>query len=154
MKMLIKTNGKLNNLFGIDISCGLKDPLMNPYLQLFRYFFVGGTAALTDWFFYWFFVSWFGLHYILAALISFTIATYVNYWLSVRWVFIPGIRFGRAVEISLVFLISAGGLVINQISLILLIEVLSVHFMAAKIIATGVVFFWNFFLRKHYVFKS
>ena len=125
-----------------------------PYLQIIGYLFVGGTAALTDWFFYWVFINRFGLHYILASFISFTIATFVNYFLSVKWVFKSGKRFGKTAEIGLVFLVSSVGLLVNQLCLALLIEILDANFMVAKVMATGVVFFWNFLIRKHLIFNK
>jgi putative flippase GtrA len=123
-----------------------------PGAQLFRYFIVGGTAAAVDWSFYWFFVSICGLHYLAAASISFTAATLVNYGLCVKWVF-PAGRFKKSLEFSLVFFVSLVGLLFNALFLYILLEFLLMHFMLAKILTTGLVFFWNYFARKKFIFR-
>ena len=120
----------------------------------FRYFAVGGAAAVVDFavfggLLYGFSVNWFW-----AALASFILATAVNYMLSIRHVFESGVRFNKGHEISLVFLVSGIGLVINQAVLYLAIGLLDFYPLAAKVVATGVVFFWNFFARSRFIFKS
>lgn len=127
----------------------------NPaFIQLVKYFFVGGTAALCDWGFYWFLINILSIHYVLAAAISFLIATLVNYLLSLKWVFKNSSRFKRGTEVSLIFIVSAAGMLINQLTLVFLVEFLSWHYMLAKFSATGLVFFWNFYLRKYYIFNN
>lgn len=137
-------NGKLT----VDLPAG------HPYLLLFRYLLVGATAAIVDWIFYWLFINAFLLHYIVAATFSFILATSVNYVLSKKWAFRNIGKFGRLTEFSLVFLVSAVGLLINQVALFVLIELFTLHYMLSKIAATGIVFFWNFSLRKNYIFKN
>ncbi len=121
--------------------------------EVFRYLCTGGSAALIDWFFYWFLISFFHAHYLIAALISFTLATIFNYYLSANWVFSGKQQYKRSLEFSLVFIISLVGLAINQFCLVILIELVSMHFMWAKIAATGLIFFWNFFMRRQFVFR-
>jgi putative flippase GtrA len=120
--------------------------------QLFKYFFVGATAALIDWLFYWILVNYGAVHYLLAAVISFNIATLVNYLLSVKWVFNSG-RYSKYIEISLVFLVSLLGLLFNELFLYLFKEIFNLHFMISKVAATGIVFFWNYLSRKKLIFN-
>jgi putative flippase GtrA len=129
-------------------------PAYRLYAQLMRYLVVGGTAAIVDWLGYWILINKLAFHYVIAALISFTVATAVNYFLSIKWVFTSNGKYTRLTEVSLVFLVSAIGLLINQLSLLLFVETFSLHYMSAKILATGLVFFWNFSLRKYYIFNS
>jgi putative flippase GtrA len=121
--------------------------------QLIRYLFTGGTAALVDWFFYWLLIYSFGFYYLVAAIISFTVATMVNYYLSANWVFRNSSKYSRTSEIILVFMVSLVGLLINQLCLFILVEVALFHLMWAKILSTGFVFFWNYYLRKRYIFS-
>jgi putative flippase GtrA len=121
--------------------------------QLIRYLFTGGSAALIDWFIYWLLIYSFGFYYLVAAIISFTVATMVNYYLSANWVFHNSSKYSRTSEIILVFMVSLVGLLINQVCLYLLVEVVFFHLMWAKVSSTGVVFFWNFYLRKRYIFS-
>ena len=121
--------------------------------QFFRYLCTGGSAALVDWFIFWLLIALFDVHYLISAFISFSVATLVNYYLSANWVFLNSRKYGHTAELFLVFLVSLIGLLINQACLYLLIEIGLLHYMLAKIISTGVVFFWNFFLRKYYIFN-
>lgn len=59
----------------------------DPYLQFFRYIFVGGTAFIVDFFFLYLFVNYFNIYYLIAAAIAFLIAVFVNYFMSTKWVF-------------------------------------------------------------------
>lgn len=119
-----------------------------------RYFFVGGVAALVDFSVFSLLLYGLSVNWFWAAFVSFLLATAVNYVLSVRHVFESGIRFRRSHEISLVFLVSGIGLAINQLALYFGIVLLGIYPLVAKIGATGVVFFWNFFARSRFIFKS
>ncbi len=120
--------------------------------QLIKYFFVGASAALIDWLLYWVLVNYGGMNYLLAAGISFTVATLENYALSVIWVFKSG-RFSRYMEMGFVFLVSLIGLLFNELFLYLFVEFLGWHELISKIGATGIVFFWNYFSRKKFIFR-
>ena len=129
-------------------------PTNNFFIHLFRYTIAGGSAALVDWLLYYLAIILLGFHYLLAAFISFIVATAVNYIASATWVFVGNGRFNRKTEISLIYIISATGLIINFVCLTFLIEIFYIHFLWSKIIATGIVFIWNFTIRKFYVFKT
>ena len=120
--------------------------------RLIRYFFVGSTAALVDWLLYWALVKYGAMHYLLAAIFSFIASTAVNYVLSIKWVFHSG-RHSRSLEIGLVFFVSLIGLIFNELFLYLFAGVFQVNYMISKIAATGIVFFWNYFTRKKFIFK-
>jgi putative flippase GtrA len=95
-----------------------------------------------------------GLPYLRVSAATFVLATLVNYWLSIRMVFVSGARFRRRWEIALVFAVSAIGLGLNQAILALAVERLGTGLFAAKILATGCVFFWNYFARRVLVFGA
>ncbi len=92
------------------------------------------------------------LPYLPVAAGSFVVATFVNYFLSVRHVFESGIRFGKQFEIGLVFVVSALGLAVNQTILWIAVAKFGVELLAAKLEATAVVFFWNYAIRRYYIF--
>lgn len=119
-----------------------------------RYFAVGGVSAAVDFCIFGLLVYGLGTPWFWAALMSFLLATTVNYILSVRHVFVSGVRFGKSYEILLVFLVSGIGLLINQIALFLGIELMDIYPLLAKVGATGAVFFWNFFARSKFIFNS
>lgn len=123
-------------------------------MKIVRYFFVGGAAAAVDFAVFAALVKSGALEWFFAAIISFTLATCVNYVLSVRHVFQSGARFGKQKEIALVFLVSGIGLAINQAILYLLIQRVGIDALLSKIAATGVVFFWNFAARSRFIFST
>jgi putative flippase GtrA len=121
--------------------------------MIVRYFFVGGIAALVDWTLFGVFAQWLRLPWFPVALSSFVVATLVNYLLSVRHVFRSGVRFSTQHEVAMVFVVSAAGLAINQAVLWVLIERAHWNMLLGKVQATGIVFLWNYCVRRFYIFR-
>ena len=119
-----------------------------------RYFVVGGIAAVVDIGLFMLFAQYFGMPYLRVAAASFVIATLVNYWLSIRFVFVSGQRFRRRYEMALVFAVSLVGLAFNAGILWLCVEHGHFPLLLAKLTATGTVFFWNFLARRILVFGA
>lgn len=118
-----------------------------------KYLFVGGLSALIDWGFFAILLYIFGLHYLIAGIASFALATAANYFLSVRFVFGAGRR-KRAERIFLVYVVSLIVLGFNLGILTIGIDILQTHEMVAKILATGLAFGLNFAGRYYFVFKK
>ena len=123
-------------------------------MKIFRYAGVGATAAIVDFLIFAVFAKLLNFNYLAVGAVGFIIATTINYFLSVRFVFESGVRFGFSKEISLVFLISFIGLGINQAVLYFGIGILGWEMLFIKLCATGSVFFWNFGARSEFIFKS
>jgi putative flippase GtrA len=117
-----------------------------------RYVVVGGASAATDWTIFVATLYVFDLHYIFAGTISFILATGLNYYLSVRFVFGAGSR-GPHQALALVYLVSTIGIIINLGVLIIGVDVLEQQPLVSKLFATGVATFWNFLARYFYIFK-
>lgn len=117
-----------------------------------RYLVVGGVSALADWTIFATMLYGLELHYIPAGTISFILATGLNYYLSVRFVFGAGSR-GPRQAMALVYVVSTVGIVINLGVLTIGIDVLELHPLVSKLFATGVAVFWNFLARYYYIFK-
>jgi putative flippase GtrA len=113
---------------------------------------VGAAAAAVDIGLFMLFAGYYELPYLRVAAATFVLATLVNYLLSVRFVFVSGLRFGRASEIALVFAVSAIGLALNQAILAAAVELARAPLLAGKVSATGIVFFWNYLARRHFIF--
>lgn len=123
-------------------------------MKIVRYFFVGGIAAFADFMIYAVLLktgicAWFS-----AAVVGFVVATWINYQLSIRYVFESCTRFCKRHEIFMVFAVSGIGLAVNQSCLYVLIERLELDVLIAKICATGIVFLWNYYARKKFVFMN
>jgi putative flippase GtrA len=123
-------------------------------MKLVRYFFVGGAAAALDFLVFALLTKGVRIDWFWAGVASFVLATLLNYMLSVRFVFQSGARFSRRHhEVALVFLVSLIGLAVNQAVLWVCIDNVRIEPLLAKVVGTGVVFFWNYFARRHFVFK-
>ena len=123
-------------------------------MKIIRYFLVGGIAAVVDISLFTLFAYLLGYNYLIVGTCTFILATLVNYFLSVRFVFVSGIRFSAHHELILVFLISCAGLLINLCILYVLVEFLVIDKLIAKLIATASVFLWNYLCRSQYVFSA
>ena len=123
-------------------------------MKIVRYFFVGGAAAAVDIGLFFLFAKSLGFNYLVVGCIGFIIATAVNYFLSIRFVFRSGVRFARHTEIAFIYVASLLGLVLNQGILFLLIEHAGAEMMLAKLAATGGVFLLNFSARNFFVFRA
>jgi len=128
--------------------------LKNRIPDIILYFFVGGIAALTDLFIFYVFANQLGFNYLLITIIGFVVATFVNYLLSIKFVFHTGARYARGAEIIITYMVSAIGLIVHISVLFLLIDFLQFEKMLSKIIAIVSAFMFNFLLRKYYVFKK
>ena len=118
-----------------------------------KYLLVGGVSALLEWSIFAFFLYGMEQHYLISGALSFLFATAANYFMSVRFVFGTGRR-ARNQRILLLYLVSAIGIIFNLGVLAIGIDLIGMHEMAAKILATGAVFGWNFAARYYFVFQK
>lgn len=131
-----------------------KAPTESTFIQLFRYGFVGGLAFLVDYGTLVLLTEFAGMHYLLAATISFILGLITNYLLSITWVFSQHKLNNRWVEFLLFAFIGVVGLGLNDAIMFLCTERCGIHYTLSKIIATAIVFFWNFLARKLILFKQ
>lgn len=90
----------------------------------------------------------FHFHYLASSAIAFSGSVIINYLLSMRFVFIARKTRNRKQEFLIFVLLSAIGLLVNEASMAAFVEMLHVHYLAAKIIATAIVMVYNFVTRK------
>jgi len=121
-------------------------------MRIFRYFFVGGTAAVIDIGLFSLFVGYLDWPWVPVSIATFILSTLINYFLSIQFVFESGTRHKKKVELLGVFIISSLALLVNQAILYLAIEIMGWHLVVSKIAATGGVFFWNYYGRSKFVF--
>ena len=121
-------------------------------MPLIKYFFIGGASAFVDIGLFIYFADYLGWPWGPVAVGTFVLATLVNYFLSINYVFESGVRYQKKIEIGAVFAVSFFGLIVNQLVLYLGIVWMDSSLIIAKICATAIGFFWNFFSRKHFIF--
>jgi len=128
-----------------------KPPAKRELVQLMKYLVAGGSAALVEWTVFYCCTSYFRIFYLISVAIAFAVATFLNYILSARFVFGHGYRPPR-VEVILVYIVSAIGLGLNLLFMWILYDRLKIAPMISKIFSTGIVFFWNYSLRRFFIF--
>lgn len=120
-------------------------------IQIFRYLFVGGIAAVFNFGILYFSVEFLSLHYLIGAFISYIIAAIITYPLCLKWVFDKN-RHSHSVALLTIFVISSIGLEFHEIILYILVDFFSIYYLLANLVSAILIFFWNFFARKTYLF--
>ena len=123
-------------------------------IQLLKYALVGGVAFLLDFSMLFVLTEYAHFHYILSATVAFLAGLLCNYFLSVYWVFHERALSNRLAEFLVFSLIGVIGLLLNDGLIWTLTEVGGMHYLASKLLAAVVVFFWNFFARRQSLFIS
>lgn len=129
--------------------------ISNPTLLLFKFIkfsIVGFSGLLVDFGITWICKEKFKLQKYLANSLGFITATVTNFYLNRIWTFSnnnPAIvfQFGKFALISII------GLIFNNLILFVLNEYFKIKFYLAKLIAIGMVVFWNFFANYYFTFQ-
>ena len=130
----------------------------NNIRQFISYFGVGGVAALVEWGSFFLLEYLFNLPYLLATALAFLVSTTTNWFLGRVFTFRESAyRNKRIREVILVFAVSAIGLLFNLALMYLFVTVMRMDTNTlktiAKVLATGIVFMWNFLARKLWIYK-
>ena len=127
--------------------------------QFISYFFVGGVAAIVEWVMFFIFANVLQINYFVSTVIAFIFSTTTNWILGRITTFKDNNTYKdkKAKEAFLVFVVSAIGLLFNLILMYLFVTVMgfdsSLGKTLSKIAATGIVFIWNFLIRKLVIYK-
>jgi putative flippase GtrA len=89
-----------------------------------------------------------GVYYLLSAAGSFFMGVLVNYYLSVKWVFATRKLTSKHAEFLIFVVITGVGLLFNLLIIAGMVELVKVGYWIALVVATIIVFFWNFLARK------
>jgi putative flippase GtrA len=122
-------------------------------VKFIRYALVGLTGLTIDFSITYLFKEYIKVSKYIANSIGFSTAVVINYLLNRYWTFEAGnedvfIQFGTFLAVSLI------GLLINNFIIFFLNEKLKINFYISKLIAIGVVVFWNFFVNYYYTFRT
>lgn len=127
--------------------------------QFISYFFVGGVAAIVEWVMFFIFANVLQINYFVSTVIAFIFSTTANWILGRITTFKDNNTYKdkKAKEAFLVLIVSAIGLLFNLILMYLFVTVMgfdsSLGKTLSKIAATGIVFIWNFLIRKLVIYK-
>lgn len=119
--------------------------------EFVRYIGVGGVAFVAD-FTVLAILTFAGMHYLSAALLAFLLGSWVNYRLSVRWVFVYRAIETRGTEFGLFLMVGVITLGISLGLMALLVDGLAMHVLLAKCVVTAFTLVANFAGRRALLF--
>ncbi len=132
--------------------------LMN---QILKFGVVGGFCFLIDFGLTTGLTNIFGVHYLISKFFGFVVSAIVNYILSIKFVFTQKKKMDKKKEFTVFFILSAFGLLINEIVMYLCIDGIYAHVQGLRnmishgmmvsvssVAATGIVMIYNFISRK------
>ena len=123
-------------------------------LQMFQYLLVGIIATAIEWMLFFILNDKLGWHYAFSTSLAFMISTFANWGCGRIILFRKGSQKGLIFEITSIYIVAISGLLSNLLIMAICIDVLCLPDMLSKIIATGVVFWGNFFIRKFWIYRD
>ena len=120
--------------------------------QFFSYLVCGGVATLVDMSILFVLSNVLQVNHLIAAAFGFLAGVATNYSLNIQLVFKSKGKTKK--ELTLFTLIGIGGLLWTEFIIWVLVDNMAFKLMIAKMIAVILVLFWNFFMRKKFVFPT
>lgn len=121
--------------------------------QFIKFGLVGLSSTAIDWSIFYLLNSFFGLYYLIAKVLSFSVAVINSYAWNRRWTFCSQ-NPHRTKEFSQFLTVALVGLSLNTFIMYLVVTVFSGRKIIGLILATGIVVFWDFLANKFYTFKE
>ena len=128
--------------------------------QFISYFCIGGISAIVEWILFYLFSSVFNVNYLIAAAMAFVFSTTTNWFLGKTITFSKSKKYQNTAEkeFGLIFLVSGIGLMLNLVLMYIFVAVVKLNTESlmtfSKIMATGIVFVWNFLIRRLLIYKD
>lgn len=119
-------------------------------IKFIRFCIVGGSGVFVDFGITWLFKELLRFNKYIANALGFLCAATSNFFLNRMWTF-AGTEGDTGTQYLRFLLISVIGLGINSLTVFLLHGKIKWNFYLSKLLATGVVTFWNFFM--NYLFN-
>ena len=121
-------------------------------MQILKFGIVGGSAFIIDYGIFTVLSQLLHVHYLIASILSFSISVIYNYILSIKWVF--DVRKKQTTKEFIIFIVlSVIGLGLNSLIMYVSVDLMHIHEMIGKIIATAIVMVYNFITRKIFIEK-
>ena len=125
--------------------------------QFLIYLVVGALATVVEWGVFYVLDHFHIMHYLPAVAVAYIFSTFANWLFGKLLLFHEKQNVWK--ELGKIYATSVVGLLFNWVIMYFLVDgfcvlgLQSVPEMLAKIIATGMVFFWNFIIRKLVIYK-
>jgi dolichol-phosphate mannosyltransferase len=143
----------MGTLLGIEAAARGKRILSRiPVRILLNFLQVGVIASLVDLGLLYVFTEYFGIWYLLSAVMSYICGMTVSYTLNKRFTF-HNVDRQYLRQFFLFAFVSASGLVVNISVMFFAVTIFSIYYLYAKVIAIGITFFWNYSFQSRITFQ-
>jgi len=122
------------------------------HAEFSRYVLAGGVAFAADFGLLALLASGLDMPYLLATLFAFLFGSWVNYQISVRWVFCYRALPERRAEFILFLIVGVVNLGLSLLLMAWMVEWLHMHYLVAKCVVAGFTLFANFAGRRGLLF--
>ncbi|MDM8302172.1 GtrA family protein [Collinsella tanakaei] len=130
----------------------MRNALNKPTAKQFTKFaLVGFTSLAVDYLLLIALVELLHVDYLVGTTLAFIASVVVNYFLSMRFVFVRRDDLSRKREFTIFALLSAIGLGLNDLFMFVGVAFLSVGYQAMKLISTFMVTWYNYFSRRRFL---
>ena len=121
--------------------------------QFIKFGLVGASSTIIDWGIYLVLTRFLGIYYIMAKILSFSIAVINSYIWNRRWTFRSN-NPQKLREFIKFLIIAFVGVVLNSMIMYIVVDFVHLGDLYGLVFASGIVMFWNFLANKYYTFKE
>lgn len=121
--------------------------------QFIKFGLVGVSSTVIDWGIFYILNLSFGVYYLTAKVLSFSVAVINSFTWNRRWTF-RSQNPNRSQEFLKFLIIALIGLFLNAFIMYLAVSIFHSRKIIGLIFATGIVTFWNFLANKFYTFRG
>lgn len=126
----------------------------NLFNQIIKFSIVGGLAFIIDYGILFLLSDVFNINYLISSIISFSVSVIFNYILSTQWIFLSSKNASKKTFEFFIFItLSIVGLLVNSFIMWFFVEIINIHYLITKVIATLIVMIYNFISRKIFLEK-
>lgn len=132
----------------------------NRMKRLFSYVIVGGVATLVEWGAYFLLDPVLGLNTYLAIVLSYIISTFANWVVGRLLTFRHAEKKSLLLELIQIYAVSVIGLGMNELIMYLMLNFVlprpasDFGKLCSKVLATAIVFSWNYLIRNRVIYKE
>ncbi len=120
--------------------------------QIMKFLVIGSLTFAVDYLSMLMFIEILGINYLFATALGFLLGSLLNYWLSIKYVFIRG-KFNKTQTELIVFMIfTVLGLLLNHLIMYLGCEWGGISYKIVKFLSLFTVTIFNFIAKKYFVF--
>jgi len=119
--------------------------------QFSGFFILGALSTIIDLVIYSFFIS-ISFNYIIAIVLGYSGGFLFNFYIGRKYIFKNGSKFKFSQEFIYTLLIVIMGLLLNILIVYLFNQYSDIDLIISRVVAIVLVFFWNYFARKIFIY--